>query len=117
VTPSWSKDTLKDKEINPLAPAKAAFYSAIFPDSGKPTTKILEDAAGLRRHRYQFLFYNSNNKRYHEFRNEYKDRLLGITNPKYAYLDNDRLIRAEVLPAQPRFVGVGYLRVLRVEHC
>ena len=30
-----AKDTLKYKEINPLAPAKAAFYSAVIPGLGQ----------------------------------------------------------------------------------
>jgi len=91
-----AKDTIKDKEINPLAPAKAAFYSAIFPGLGQAYNKkywkmpLVYGAMGA-----SLYFYNSNNKRYHEFRNEYKDRLLGITNPKYAYLDATRLITAQ----------------------
>lgn len=91
-----SKDTLKDKEINPLAPAKAAFYSGILPGLGQAYNKkywkipLVYGAIGT-----SLYFYNSNNKKYHEFRDEYKDRLAGITNPKYSYLDKDRLIRAQ----------------------
>jgi len=102
-----SKDTVKDKEINPLSPAKAAFYSAIFPGLGQAYNKrywkmpLVYGAIGT-----SFYFYNSNNKRYHEFRNEYKDRLLGITNPKYAYLDNDRLIRAQKFYQRNRDLSV-----------
>lgn len=91
-----SKDSLKDKEINPLAPAKAAFYSAILPGLGQAYNKkywkmpLVYGAIGT-----SIYFYSRNDAKYREFRNEYKDRLAGITNPKYSYLDNDRLIRAQ----------------------
>jgi len=89
-------DTIKDKEINPLAPAKAAFYSAILPGLGQVYNKrywkvpLVYGAMGA-----SIYFYSTNNSKYHEFRNEYKDRLLGITNANYAYLNNDRLITAQ----------------------
>jgi hypothetical protein len=91
-----SKDTVKDKEINPLAPAKAGFYSAILPGLGQAYNKkywkipLVYGAMGT-----SLYFYRTNNDKYHEFRNEYKSRLLGITNPKYSYLDNTRLINAQ----------------------
>jgi hypothetical protein len=34
-----SKDTVKSQEINPLAPAKAAFYSAVLPGLGQAYNK------------------------------------------------------------------------------
>lgn len=91
-----SKDTVKDKEINPLAPAKAAFYSAILPGLGQAYNKkywkipLVYGAIGT-----SVYFYTTNNKKYHEFRDEYKARLAGITYPKYAYLDETRLISAQ----------------------
>lgn len=91
-----SKDTLKDKEINPLAPAKAAFYSAILPGLGQAYNKkywkipIVYAAIGT-----SLYFYADNSKKYHEFRDAYKERLAGKTNPKYDYLDSDRLIEVQ----------------------
>lgn len=91
-----ARDTVKDKEINPLAPAKAAFYSAIFPGLGQVYNKkywkvpLVYGAIGT-----SLYFYTSNNDKYHEFRNEYKSRLLGVTNAKYSYLTNDRLTTAQ----------------------
>lgn len=102
-----SKDTVKDQEINPLAPAKAAFYSAILPGLGQAYNKkywkipLVYGAIGT-----SIYFYSSNNKKYHEFRDEYKDRLAGITNPKYAYLDNTRLINAQQFYQRNRDLSV-----------
>ena len=91
-----SKDTVKDKEINPLAPAKAAFYSAIFPGLGQAYNKkywkipLVYGAMGT-----SLYFYTTNNNKYHEFRNEYKSRLAGTITPQYSYLDETRLIAAQ----------------------
>lgn len=93
-----ARDTIKTT-INPLAPAKAAFYSALVPGLGqaynKKYWKIPIVYAGLGAGIY---FYTWNNKKYHEFRDEYKRRLDGTSDPNhpiYAGLDNDRLIRAQ----------------------
>ena len=91
-----AKDTVKDKEINPLAPAKAAFYSAILPGLGQAYNKkywkvpLVYGAIGT-----SLYFYLDNNKKYRAFRNAYKDRLAGRANPDYDYLDSDRLIAAQ----------------------
>lgn len=92
------QDSVKT-EINPLAPAKAAFYSALVPGLGqaynKKYWKIPIVYAGLGAGIY---FYSWNNKKYHEFRDEYKRRLAGTEDPNhpiYSGLDNDRLIRAQ----------------------
>lgn len=92
-------DTVKT-EINPLSPAKAAFYSALVPGLGqaynKKYWKIPIVYAGLGAGIY---FYTWNNKKYHEYRDEYKRRLDGTSqyenHPIYGGLDNDRLIRAQ----------------------
>ena len=102
-----SKDTIKDKEINPLAPAKAAFYSAIFPGLGQIYNKrywklpLVYGAIGT-----SMYFYVSNNNKYHDFRNEYKHRLAGITSPEYSYLDSARLIRAQQFYQRNRDLSV-----------
>lgn len=90
------KDSTKSQEINPLSPAKAAFYSAVLPGLGQAYNKkywkipLVYGAIGT-----TLYFYQSNNKKYHEFREAYKDRLAGNPDPKYAYLDNNRLIQAQ----------------------
>lgn len=74
------KDSLKivSNKINPLAPAKAAFYSAILPGLGQAYNKkywkipIVYGALGT-----GIYFYSTNNKEYKRFRNAYKQRLLG----------------------------------------
>lgn len=93
-----SADTTK-AIINPNAPAKAAFYSALVPGLGqaynKKYWKIPFVYAGLGAGIY---YYTWNQKKYHEFRDEYKRRLDGTYDPNhpiYGDLDNDRLVRAQ----------------------
>jgi len=82
---------------NPLAPAKAAFYGAIFPGMGQFYNKkywkvpIVYGAMGI-----SIYSYSWNNKKYHEYRDAYKDLLEGkkLTG-KLEGLDKDRLIRAQ----------------------
>ncbi len=91
-----STDTIKNQEINPLAPAKAAFYSAILPGLGQAYNKkywkipLVYGAIGT-----SIYSYNWNNKKYHEFRDVYKSRLAGNTNDNFQYLDDARLITAQ----------------------
>lgn len=94
-----TKDSINRKPINPLAPAKAAFYSAILPGLGqaynKSYWKIPLVYGGIGTGVY---FYSRNNTKYHEFRDEYKKRLNGTSNPTdplYGNLDNDRLIAGQ----------------------
>ncbi|MFD2603123.1 DUF5683 domain-containing protein [Flavobacterium suzhouense] len=83
---------------NPLAPAKAAFYSAVFPGGGQIYNKrywkspIVWGAMGT-----SIYFYAWNNKKYHEYRDAYKDLLQGKT-PKgelSVITDPDRLVRGQ----------------------
>ena len=91
-----AKDTLKLKEIDPLRPSKAAFYSAIVPGLGQAYNKkywkipIVYGAIGT-----SLYFYISNNKKYHSYRDAYKNRLLGFHDDQYSYLDDSRLIAAQ----------------------
>jgi hypothetical protein len=85
--------------INPLAPAKAGFYSAILPGLGqaynKKYWKIPVVYAGLGAGVY---FYTWNNKKYNEFRDEYKRRLAGTedsNHPIYGGLDDSRLLSGQ----------------------
>ncbi|GAA4948253.1 DUF5683 domain-containing protein [Algibacter agarivorans] len=76
------------KPINPLSPAKAAFYSAILPGLGQAYNKkywkipLVYAAIGT-----GVYFYISNNKEYNRYRDAYKSRLAGFTNDEF-YLDS-----------------------------
>ena len=92
------KDTVK-AVIDPNRPARAAFYSALVPGLGqaynKKYWKIPIVYAGLGAGIY---YYSFNQNKYHEYRDEYKRRLDGTSDPNhpiYGSLDNDRLIRAQ----------------------
>ena len=67
-----AKDTLKSNDIDPLTPAKAAFYSAVLPGLGQ-----------------------AYNKKYHQYRDAYKRRLEGYTDDDFSYLDKTRLIAGQ----------------------
>jgi hypothetical protein len=88
-------DTLKLKGIDPLRPTKAAFYSAIIPGLGQAYNKkywkipFVYGAIGA-----SLYFYITNNTKYHNYRDAYKLRLLGLPNA-YSYLDDSRLIAAQ----------------------
>ena len=88
-------DTISVK-VNPLGPAKAAFYSAIVPGLGqfynKKYWKIPLVYAALGTTIYYYL---QNDRKYNEFRDVYKRRLEGFTDDQYSYLQNDRLIQAQ----------------------
>lgn len=93
------QDSIKGEEINPIAPAKAAFYSAILPGLGQAYNKkywkipIVYAALGT-----GIGIYAYNNKNYHNYRDEYKRRLAGGTvdgNGKYDYLSEAQLVSAQ----------------------
>lgn len=93
---------LPKEEYNPLAPAKAAFYSAVIPGLGqvynKKYWKIPIIYAGMAAGIY---FYKQQDKDYDSFRNAYKRRLAGYTDDEYygngaePLISNDRLINAQ----------------------
>ena len=90
------KDTLKSVDIDPLTPAKAAFYSAILPGLGQAYNKrywkipIVYGAMGT-----SMYFYIDSRKRYNEYRDAYKSRLAGNPDPAYDYLSDKSLISAQ----------------------
>ena len=104
---------LKPYTIDALAPARAAFYSAIVPGLGQVYNKkywklpIVYGGMGT-----SIYFYTWNDKLYREYRNAYKDVLAGkpLTG-KLANLDADRLIRAQKFQRRNRdlsmFVTIG----------
>ncbi len=92
------KDTIATT-INPLAPSKAAFYSAILPGLGQAYNKkywkipIVYVGLGISIYSYSF-----NQREYNKFRDEYKRRLDGTYDPNhpiFGKLDEERLISAQ----------------------
>lgn len=70
--------------IDPLSPARAAFYSAVLPGLGqaynKKYWKIPIVYAGLG---IGIYFYVDNNKEYNRYRDAYKSRLAGFENDEF----------------------------------
>ncbi|MBC7524276.1 MAG: hypothetical protein H7239_07545 [Flavobacterium sp.] len=92
-----SDSLVKNKsKMNPLSPAKAAFYSAIFPGMGQVYNKkywkvpLVYGALGT-----SIYFLLSNQKKYNQYRDAYKRRLEGFTDDDYRYLDDTRLIAGQ----------------------
>jgi hypothetical protein len=98
-----SKDSIitLEKELNPLAPATAAFYSAILPGLGQAYNKkywkipVVYAALGT-----SAFFYIDNNKKYNQFRDAFQ--LLESGKPHEfdgidgnTFLSRDTLIRAQ----------------------
>lgn len=94
-------DTLKLQEIDPLRPAKAAFYSAILPGLGQIYNKkywklpLVYGAIGT-----STYFYIDSQKNYNIYRNEYKSRLAGGASGS-EYLAN--LSESQLVSAQKQF--------------
>ena len=71
--------------INPNAPAKAAFYSAVLPGLGQAYNKkywkipIVYIGLGIGIYSYTW-----NQGKYHKYRDEYKRRLAGTADPNHA---------------------------------
>ncbi|MGV3696393.1 DUF5683 domain-containing protein [Flavobacterium sp.] len=90
------KDSLTARQIDPLRPSKAAFFSAILPGLGQAYNKkywkipIVYGAIGT-----SLYFYIDNSKKYHSYRDAYKRRLAGFNDDQYQYLDDSRLISAQ----------------------
>mgnify|MGYP005605506705 FL=1 len=87
---------LNSQALDPLAPSKAAFYSAVVPGLGqfynKSYWKIPVVYIGLGTSLY---FYMDNSKKYNNARDEYKLRLRGIdtsNNPKLGTYTKEQLI-------------------------
>lgn len=98
-----AKDTILSlEEYDPLAPSRAAFYSAVIPGLGqaynKKYWKIPIVYAGLAT---GVFFYIDNNNNYNRFRDAFKRRLAGFTDDEFfgdgetPIISNDRLINAQ----------------------
>jgi len=89
-------DTIIQKPINPLAPARAAFYSAIVPGLGQAYNKkywkipIVFGAIGT-----GVYFYSTNNQEYQRYRNAYKQRLKGLDDEFKGQYNDATLINAQ----------------------
>ena len=95
--PLIAKDSIKKSiDIDPLTPAKAAFYSAILPGLGQAYNKkywkipFVYGAIGT-----SLYFYMDSNKKYNQYRDAYKRRLEGYTDDQFSYLDKNRLIAGQ----------------------
>lgn len=75
---------LTKKPIDPLAPSRAAFYSAVLPGLGQAYNKkywkipIVYAALGT-----GVYFYIFNAEQYHRYRDAYKSRLAGFTDDEF----------------------------------
>lgn len=96
------KTKTKPDKMNPLRPAKAAFYSAALPGLGQAYNKkywkipIVYGAIGT-----ALYFYFDNDKVYDRYRNAYKRRLAGFRDDEFygpsetPFISEDALIRAQ----------------------
>ncbi|WP_026451901.1 DUF5683 domain-containing protein [Aequorivita capsosiphonis] len=98
---------LPKEEYNPLAPAKAAFYSAVLPGLGqvynKRYWKIPIIYAGMAAGVY---FYKQQDDDYDRFRNAYKRRLAGYTDDEFQGISNDRLINAQKTAQKNKSISI-----------
>jgi len=92
------KDSLATKKIHidPLSPAKAAFYSAVLPGLGqvfnKQYWKVPVIYAGLGA---GITIYSWQNKQYNRYRDAYKRRTLGFTDDEFPTLTDATIIDAQ----------------------
>ena len=92
------EEVIKQKSINPLAPSKAAFYSAILPGLGQIYNKrywkvpIVWGAIGTGIYAYSY-----NNTEYRRARNAFKRRLAGFTDDEFSREDGTPIISDEAL--------------------
>lgn len=91
-----AQDSINNDAIDPLRPAKAAFYSAVLPGLGqaynKDYWKIPLVYAGIGAGIYS---YSWNHMKYNDYRDAYKRRLAGFNDDEFSFLDDRRLISAQ----------------------
>lgn len=89
-------DNLITENYDPLAPSRAAFYSAVLPGLGQVKNrkywKIPIIYAGIGTGIY---FYTTNRTDYNRYRDAYKRRLSGFTDDEFQGISNETLIRAQ----------------------
>jgi len=100
------QDTIPRPEIDPLSPARAAFYSAILPGLGQAYNKrYWKIPLAIGAVTTGILIYNYNNKQYKLIRDAYKSRLAGFDTDDYWGTDAN----GDPLPS-PRITTDGLLR-------
>lgn len=103
-----AKDSIStnSSQINPLSPAKAAFFSAVLPGLGQAYNKkywkipLVYGALGT-----GVTVYVWNNNKYNQFRDAYKNRLAGVPDEFVRYQDAT-LISAQRSYARARDIGL-----------
>lgn len=100
------RDTIVSRQIDPLAPSKAAFYSAILPGLGQAYNKkywkipLVYAAIGS-----GVYFYVTNTEQLNRYRDAYKSRLAGYNTDEFWGTD------ANGIPlASPRIESDGLIR-------
>ena len=101
-------DTLQNKEkYDPLAPSRAAFYSAVIPGLGqaynKKYWKIPIIYAGIGTGIY---FYGTNNREFNRFRDAFKRRLAGFEDDEFQGISTERLEDAQRTASRNRDVSI-----------
>ena len=108
------QDTINNKQsYDPLAPSRAAFYSAVLPGLGqaynKKYWKIPIIYAGMATGVY---FYIQNDKDCDRFRDAYKRRLAGFTDDEFygsgttPVISDDRLIDAQISAQKNKDISI-----------
>ncbi len=101
-------DSITPKDVyDPLAPSRAAFYSAVLPGLGqaynKKYWKIPIIYAGMGAGVY---FYIQNTEDYNRFRDAYKRRLAGFTDDEFENVSDARLRDAQKTAGRNRNVSI-----------
>jgi hypothetical protein len=94
-----AKDSIKSNDIDPLTPAKAAFYSAVLPGLGQAYNKKYWKINCIC-HWTSLYFYIDSNKKYNQYRDAYKRRLEGYSDDSLDYLDTEINSWSKVLKKQ-----------------
>ena len=100
--------TIKEEPYDPLAPARAAFYSAVLPGLGqaynKKYWKIPVVYGGIAAGVY---FYQRNTDDYNRFRDAYKRRLAGYQDDEFQGVSDARLRDAQKTAGRNRDVSLA----------
>ena len=107
-TDSLDMMSIKEEPYDPLAPARAAFYSAVLPGLGqaynKKYWKIPIVYGGIAAGVY---FYQRNTQDYNRFRDAYKRRLAGYQDDEFQGVSDARLRDAQKTAGRNRDVSLA----------
>ncbi|MFV8226505.1 DUF5683 domain-containing protein [Christiangramia aquimixticola] len=110
ITPEQEKEEIKEKDYEPynaLAPAKAAFYSAVLPGLGQAYNgsywKIPIAYGGLGTGVY---FYLKNDEQYDRYRDAYKNRIAGRPDEFEGRITTAGLIRAQEIYQKNKEISI-----------